>query len=290
MSEGDPWEGGPPSEQSPDGCRSSAHLLRTAHPHRLRACSTVVQALGWHVTMRLADSRVITPEVGERRVAAFSLLELAASFGVIAFHIVDTHIHALVVGTRERAGMFARRIEGTLQARLQLGCPFESARFSPVSDQLRLASTLAYVLDQAARHQLVNDPLHEGSSLPDLVGLRVVHAEGLARCARSYLPRLRPQELAARYLPAPHARKGDGAQLADAASAALALPSLHSREPRAVHAKHAAVVVGLAEGFTVRELAHQLRLTRRRVEMLRRAPFPHSALVQATRWQLRLRS
>jgi len=240
--------------------------------------------------MRLADSRVITPEVGERRVAAFSLLELAASFGVIAFHIVDTHIHALVVGTRERAGMFARRIEGTLQARLQLGCPFESARFSPVSDQLRLANTFAYVLDQAARHQLANDPLHEGSSVPDLVGLRVVHADGVARCARSYLPRLRPQELAARYLPAPSATKLDSAQLAESAAAALALPNLSSREPRAVLARHAAVVAGLADGFTVRELTDALSLTSRRVEGLRRAPTPDAALVQATRWQLRLRS
>ena len=290
MNQSDHGEGLPSSEQSQDGCRSSAHLLRTARPRRLRACSSVVQALGWHVTMRLADSRVIAKEPWERRVAAFSLLELAAAFGLIAFHLVDTHLHALIVGSRERAGVFARRIEGTLHARLRLGCPFEAARFSPVGDQARLASTFAYVLDQAERHQLVNDPLREGSSLPDLVGLRVVHADGIAHCARRHLPRLRPEEFAARYLPAPCTTKLDCAQLAEAAAAVLALPHLRTRAPRAVLAKHAAVVVGLAEGFSVREIAGALGLSTRRIERLRRTPPPAAAVVQATRWQLRLRS
>lgn len=279
------------SEGSGSTCRSSPHLLRTARPSRLRATAGphAARALAQHVTMRLADSRVITPTTRERRIAARSLLEVGAAFRLVAFHVVDTHAHALVLASREEAGAFARRAEGTLSARLRPGCPFEAARFTPVGDQSRLVNTVHYILDQARRHGIASDPFHDGSALPDLIGLRVCDGS-LAACARAHLPRLDPGLLAARYLPPLNDAPASAEHLADSAAAALALPDVWSRAARVVLAKHAAVSAGFAEGLPAGEITCALDLKRRRVEQLRASEAPPPALVRAVRWQLRLRA
>jgi len=243
--------------------------------------------LAQHVTMRLADSRVIAPTVAARRLAARTFLELADAYELLAFHIVDTHAHALAVASRDDAGTFARRVEGTLSARLQLGCAFERARFTPVRDQSHLASTFRYVLDQARRHGIDSDPLHDASSLPDLVGMRIAPGQMRER-ARSLLPRFDLDELAATYLPPRVAARVEG--LADAAAAAFGLAAVESRGAASALAKHAAVFAGLAEGFALGAIAAGLGLTRRRVEQLRAGAQPPVQSVRAIRLQLRFRT
>src|SRR5829696_6495085 len=74
-----------------------------------------------HVTLRLCDSRVIAPSGPARRTAARTMLEIGAVHGLLSFHVVDTHAHALLPCARIEAGQFARRVEIALSKRLQLG-------------------------------------------------------------------------------------------------------------------------------------------------------------------------
>jgi len=237
--------------------------------------------------MRVADSRVIAPSAAARRIAARTFLEAGELFGLLAFRVVDSHAHAVVACARTDAGEFARRVEIALRARLALGCAFDPARLKPVLDQWHLENTIRYILDQERRHGISMDPVHDGSSLPDLCRWRVV-AEDLAERVRALVPRLAvalplsSAELQAA-LPVP-------ALLAEAAAAAFALPVLDGSAPVACLARRAAVRVGELEAMRRGVVAEHLHLSRRRTEQIAAGPQPEPRMVYAVRVQLRLRS
>jgi len=117
------------------------------------------------------------------------VLTLGARFNLVAFHLVDTHLHTLVACSRREAGGFARTLEGVLRKRLLLPTPFERARFSPVESQRHLERAFLYILRQSAHHGLPQGPLFEGSNLLDLRGQRVVGAYTRALATR-LMPRM----------------------------------------------------------------------------------------------------
>ena len=60
------------------------------------------QPMGWHITMRLADDRVIAHTTAELRLAARVLVEQGRDRGLLSFCVVDTHVHAVAVARERR--------------------------------------------------------------------------------------------------------------------------------------------------------------------------------------------
>ena len=266
------------SEKTQGGCRIPPERFRKPTPRA---------AIAQHVTMRVADSRVIAPSAAARRIAARTFIETGDLFGLLGFRVVDSHAHAVVACPRSEAGEFARRVEIALRARLGIGCAFDPARLKPVLDQWHLENTIRYILDQERHHGISLDPAHDGSSLPDLCRWRVV-AESLAERVRTLVPRL------AVTLPLSSAELQATAPvpslLTEAAAAAFALPVLDGSSPLACIARRAAVRVGEAERIRRSVVADLLRISRRRAEQIAAGPQPEPRMVYAVRAQLRFRS
>lgn len=130
-------------------------------------------ARAWHCTTRLAVDGVLVRTPSERRAAISAVLRHGRPAGLIAFCVVDTHLHAVFVGDRVRIGEAMRRLEIACHKLLKLRRRFEGARIRPVRDQAHLRSTVDYVLRQLERHEIRTDPLGESSAVHDLLGARV---------------------------------------------------------------------------------------------------------------------
>jgi hypothetical protein len=197
--------------------------------------------LAFHVTARLFDDRVITPTTSNRRRLARSILRFGKESGLLVFAIVDTHLHAALVCSREAAGRFIWRTELSAQALFRYGVPFERARIRRITDQKHLANAFRYVLRQYQRHGLEMDPFFDGTALPDLLGFRAGNA-WLPGRVRQLLPRVRREEL----LEIVGDIDFDGlptsfSPLREAALAALGISDLHVPTIPAASARAAAV-------------------------------------------------
>ncbi len=197
-------------------------------------------ALAHHLVLRLEESRLLAPTPPARRWLAGSLVRCGGPDGLLAFGIADTHAHVLLTADRAKAGAMARRAEAAAQRHLRPGVPFEPARYWAVKGQFHLENTFIYVLRQAEHHGVTTDPFHDGSLLPELLGLRVGGREVvehvqqvLPRCNRADLLALLGLESLEPGLPCEH--------LADAAAAAFGLPDLSGRDARTLAARAAAV-------------------------------------------------
>jgi hypothetical protein len=166
---------------------------------------------------------------------------------------------------------------------------FEPARIETSRDQWHAYNTFYYAIGQDERHELALDPEHEGSCLPDLLGLRVI-APWLSAHVRTRLPRVERARLVALLPPGAldTAKPVNLDVLAEAAAAALAVPDSTSRSWDAVRARRAAVHAVGAEISSAR-LADCLGLGVRNVQILRAQP-PETELVRAVAGQARLRS
>ena len=143
----------------------------------------------WHITMRLLDDTVIAPSAAARRTVSRCFLRKGEQAGLLAFATADTHLHAIVVCSRNQAGEFARIVEITLQANLPLSSGFAPAYFKAITDQRHLQNAFWYVLRQQEHHGIACDPTHDGSSLADLLRLRM-GGGFLRRNVGEHLPRL----------------------------------------------------------------------------------------------------
>jgi hypothetical protein len=236
--------------------------------------------------MRLVDDRVIARTPAELRLASRILLEQGGASCLLSFCVVDTHVHAVPACSRAEAGCFARRAEGSLRKRLRLP-PFERARFRPIVEQSHLRAAVLYVLRQAHRHGSLLDPAHEGSSLPDLLGFRVLDTELPARL-RAYLPRLRADDVAPGLVSKLMTLTPSLDLLAEAAAAAIGVASLAGRQPVVVAARRAAVhAVGAVAD--PKRIAGLLQVEARVVRRLLREQ-PDARLVTAIGRQLRLQT
>lgn len=263
-----------------------------AHSGRSPVLVTVPSghAVAQHLTMRLVRDRTLATTDAERRSFVRLMLSLGGGeLGVLAFGLADTHVHVLAAASVTQSVELARRIKIALQQRLPLGgTPFEPTRLRSVEDVHHLANVLPHVLDQPARHARALDPCFEGSSLLELLGLRVADGGRLQRLVRSFVPRLEPGSL----LPLLGVDLADFAsidyaRLADAAAAAFALASLKGNGAGAARARRAAVHA--AHGLAAAEVAALLGVCVSLVRAARHVEVPR-AEVDAVRLQLRLRT
>ncbi len=154
-----------------------------------------MEVLAWHVTMRLKEDAVIAPSPTARRTLASIFHWHGQPVCLLAFAAADTHLHALVLCSREDAGEFARRVEITLQAHLDLHTGFAGAHFKPVRDQRHMERVFHYIHRQREHHGLHTDRFQDASSLSDFLGLRVGGGEMVQR-ALERLPRVTIAQMA----------------------------------------------------------------------------------------------
>ncbi len=244
-----------------------------------------LEPLAHHVTCRLVEDRVLAPSRVARLAVMRWVLPRVEEAELIAFALADTHLHAVLLGPRRRAGCFVRRLETGLHVRARPGVPFAAAHFKPVRDVWHLENCFWYVLDQHAKHELAADPLREGTLLPDLLGLRV-GGTCLAARVREQLPRVGSAALRQR-LGFDRSSEGRPEHLEVAAAAAVLLPDLRGGCRSTLAARRAAVHLGLARWPAAR--------VRETLELPRRTMSRHAAtsvepgLIRAVALQLALR-
>jgi len=205
------------------------------------------EPIGFHVTIRLEDDRPIATTQSALRVLARVVLSQGEERGLLAFGAADDHLHAELATDRASAGAFALYVETALRWQLRLGARFERARIRPLHDQRHAYNTFHYTHRQDSRHDLDLDRGRDGTSLPDLLGLRVLQTSLIAR-VRAHLPRVRRDELVEQFPSGSFERLSSDERgaialdvLAEAAAAALALPDLRGRSVDAWRARRAAV-------------------------------------------------
>ncbi len=246
------------------------------------------EPLAIHAILRLVDGRVLVRSAAERRLAAMVFIRHGARRRMLAFRIADDHAHMVVACSRAEAGELCAGLKTALGRRLAHGSSFDSTRYVAIADQRHLMNAIRYVLRQEARHGLELDPCHDGSSLPDLVGLRVAGS----RCAADLAvlaPRLRPAELWS-HCGMPDLREVQPmfSQIGEAAAAACPLPDLAGRGAATVAAKRAAVQVA-QHHVPPSALCAQLEVSARTLRRLRSERHdPH--LARAIALQLKLRT
>lgn len=251
------------------------------------AASSWREPLAWHVTMRPCNDGWVARRPAELRRAARIIHAACAEDRLFAFRVADTHVHVLLTGTRVEAGRAAQTIASALRQALHTA-RFEPARFRPITTQRHLHNALAYVLRQEERHGTDLDPAHDGSIVPDLLGMRLLDGgDAVLRRVRMHLPRLASADVRAWVdFEALERVDPDPAHLADAAAAALGLASVRSNDPLACLARRAATQ---ALPLTSKNVAELIGVDCSSVRRLRRQPVP-GALVRAVDLQLRLRT
>jgi hypothetical protein len=242
-----------------------------------------IAPIGYHITLRLADGRQLVRDASERRIFARTMHEQGEGRGLFAFQGADTHAHALTVGSRAQAGDLARYVEGSLRWQLRLEAPFEQARIRPLEDRRHLDNAVPYLFNQERHHGLELDPLYEASSLPDMLGLRVLGAATTA-LFRKTMPRITRAALL-QYLGPEPAQLVDPRHLLDATLAASGLVRL-GQDARSGAVRCAAIH---ALGGPTLQLAQLLGVDSSTVRRWRLIE-PDAALVEAIKLQLRYRS
>jgi hypothetical protein len=240
------------------------------------------------VTIRLEDDRPIATTPASRRVVARVVLEQGDARGLLAFGAADDHLHAALATDRATAGAFARYVESALVWQLGLAARFERARIRPLQDQKHAYNTFHYAHRQDSRHLLDLDRAREGTSLPDLLGLRVLDTSLIAR-VRAHLPRIRREDLVSQFHPDAFDAEGplDLDVVADAAAAALALVDLRARSLDALRARRAAVHAA-GPDVSSRRLSDCLGVGQRAIQSLR-AQAREPVLIRAVERQAHLR-
>lgn len=274
---------------SSTAARSSSDLI--AHdrfngvPRERRAR---IAPLGFHIILRLEDDRTIATTAPALRTVARVVLEQGEARGLLAFGTADNHVHAALATDAATAGAFARYVETALRWQLRLGARFDRARIRPLHDQRHAYSTFHYAHRQDSRHELELDRTRDGTSLPDLLGLRALDTSLITR-VRTLLPRVRREDLVAHF---PQCVFDENASLdidvlAESAAAALALPHVFSRTVDAWRARRAAVHAANRKVPT-RILADALRIGVRAVQEMGTQSEEH-VLVRAVQKQALLR-
>ena len=141
----------PQDDVAHDPVRQGAELRHSAASARGSMLATT-GALGHHVMMRLVDGRTLTESPRDRRAAARVLYEQGEHRRLLAFRVADTHVHVLLVGSREQAGSFATYVGCALRWALGLSRPFAPSFVQPVLDQRHLYNAFRYVFRQEQRH------------------------------------------------------------------------------------------------------------------------------------------
>ena len=272
-----------------DAGEASGRLIRTLvrldRPPSVPTLPPAMLPLGFHLAFRLRDDRVLAPSVAARRSLAHTLARLAEAFPVLAWRVVDTHLHVLGRFSEAQVAELARRLRLAL-ARAHPGVPLLLSLCKPVHDQWHLAEAFTYVLRQDARHGVASDPLQEGSSVLDVLGLRVL-APSLPARVREHLPRLTRAELLIHLGVQALEEAVRLEHLSAATCAAFALESLGGNGAESVAARVAAVHAAAAASPSA--VAEALGVSRNTVwKLAAHAPSPRAE--RAIRLQMSLRA
>lgn len=147
------------------------------------------RAIAWHGMTRLTDRRVIATDTAALRTTVGCLRRafFALPVQLLAFAVVDTHVHALAVGARFAIGEAFRRfaIAATLARRERIG--FDRCYLKPIDSQRYLESCFLYVLSQHTHHETFGDRNLEGTALHEMLGLR---PSPMRSHVRRFLPRM----------------------------------------------------------------------------------------------------
>jgi hypothetical protein len=243
--------------------------------------------LAWHLMFRTDDDRVIAPSIAERRLLARTVYRIADDVGLLSFGAADNHLHLVVVCTRERAGRLAQQL--TVALRSQLGIPvnFFPTRIKEVRDQHHLQNVFHYTLGQRNHHGVRSDPFLDASSLPELLGARLLRTRSPALVGE-LLPRVSRPSLV-QHLGMPSLEPcTDLVQPVDAVAGALGLGDLdHHRELGLLG--RAAVVELCTPGLGTSQLAELLGRSHPTIRRLRQTEVP-ARLLHAAQLQMAIRA
>ncbi|MSQ03754.1 MAG: hypothetical protein EXR71_18020 [Myxococcales bacterium] len=238
--------------------------------------------VGTHFVFRSEDRRVLAATPARQRAFAAALCQVGERHGLYAFGLGDTHGHAALTTRPAAVGQFVH------DARLVLSSVLETRMGSPavfpIEDGRHAQRLIAYVHGQDDHHGVGLDPWREGTSLPDLLGLRVT-APWLIDRVRAIAPRLRRSQLWQEW-GREETEAVELSLLAEAAAAAVGCPALSGNTPAVVSARIAAIAAAGSLGTGA--VAVALGLTARAVQRLRARP-ASPQLVRAIRLQCGLR-
>jgi hypothetical protein len=202
--------------------------------------------LAHHIIIALTDRRVLATSTAARRQCARIVTEIGQRYGLLSHGLPDNHGHAVAACDRADAGLFARALQTALRRRLDIAVPFRPAYYKPVVDQSHLRSVVRYVHRQAAHHDVDVDPYYDATSLPDLVGARIiVGGSQLIEQLAELAPRIKPAQLLPAQLHACASTAPTIEQAAVAAAAAIGRATLTDHDATARHARRAALAVAL---------------------------------------------
>ncbi|MES2638366.1 MAG: hypothetical protein V4850_02760 [Myxococcota bacterium] len=239
--------------------------------------------LGYQVVFRAEADRILAPDVASRRVFARVVARIGRPHGLFGFGLADTHGHCALACDLARVNRFVHDARLALSHHLRL--PMVAPAVHPIRDTWHAESVLAYVHRQDEHHGVGTDPLREGTSLPDLCGLRP-SGLWLADTVRALLPRVRRADLLAQWGLVALDEAEHLELLAEAGAAAIGAPALSGRADDTVAARRACVH---ATDAGPNALAEALGIAARTVRHLRgQAPDPR--LVRAVRLQMGLRA
>jgi hypothetical protein len=200
-------------------------------------------AIAHHVTARLVADRSIAVSPLDLRLASEIIFRYGERRGLIAHRFADTHLHAILTGDRRAAGVFVRCAESELRKQLRISVAFEGARIRPIETVRHLSYGVRYAFTQETHHGTSFDPAHDGSSLPELLGMRV-RSSGIAVRFRAALPRIQ-RAMLIEWLGFPAIDDVDAvvdvSLIADSCSAAFGLADLHGFGARHESARRTAV-------------------------------------------------
>ena len=257
-----------------------------------------MREIGTHIMIRSDDDRVLAPSDAARRALARAVYRVAAPYPLLAFGAADNHLHLVVLCDRRMAAQFAGRLLRGLRWALDLQVAFFPVRYKELADQHHLVSAFHYVLGQRNRHGVQTDPYLDASSLPELLGLRLLATDSTPR-VREHIARLGRTRLLGHLGPAllePATAEvvamlieaGRGDLLRDAASGALGLQRLGGRQTQEVRARNALIkVTGCS--CTTSQIAQVVGRSPSQARHLRTLPH-QPQLERAVRLQIALRA
>lgn len=239
-------------------------------------------ALGVQVVFRAEDDRILAPTDEARRAWSRTIREVGRRHGLFGYGLADTHGHAGLLC--ESVSSFVHDARVALSARLDLHLVAPSR--SPIRDTWHAYNVLRYMHRQAPHHGVATDPFREGTSLPDLLGMRP-SGLWLAERVRAALPRVTRTALLEHWGISEISPEFKLALLPESGAAAIGT-RLTGRSQAVVAARRACVRVGLEAGVTVQQIAEALDLAERTVRDLRAAS-PDPRMVAAVRLQMGVR-
>ncbi len=211
---------------------------------------------------------------------------LANKYQILTWRLVDTHIHLLVVQSRESAGKLTQVLETVINKRLNLAIGFSPGFIKPIANQNHLLQTFQYIMRQEDHHQTLIDPFHDASNLPDLLNLRVFE-KPLYNHISDYLPRIKRSTLLHFLKRDPTLETKSYKDLREAIKSATGIYHLKKNIGIVRKAKRAALFLSKKDLSPVQQAGY-LEISTRTIRRLKQKP-PEPSLVSAIKAQLAMR-